>query len=87
MEERRKDIGLKFIYITATAVISILITILLQNTYGLAQNNSEKITKTQLSIAILEQSSKETQRRLDGIDTKLDTIISLQIGKGGKNVN
>ena len=74
--EKRNDIGLKLVYVILTAMLTLLLSVFFNKTYNIACEASERGYSNEKNIAVLQQSYKEIDRRLCGIDTKLDTLIA-----------
>lgn len=75
LTERRQDIGLKFVYIVLTAIITLLMTVFFNKTYNIADSASVLGNENKKDIAVLQSGYKEIDRRLCSIDIKLDRLL------------
>jgi len=74
--EKRNDVGLKLVHVILTAMITLLLSIFFNKTYNVAEEASRKGYANEKNIAVLQQSYTEIDRRLLGIDIKLDRLIA-----------
>ena len=74
--ERRQDVGLKMVYVILTAIITLLLSVFFNKTYSLAEEAYEKSYTNQKDVAVLNQCYKDIDRRLIGIDFKIDTVLA-----------
>jgi len=75
MQERRQDVGLKFIYGIAGALIMFVLSLFFNHTYGLAVNALNIAQENKTGVAVLNQTYKDIDRRLTSIDYKIDKIL------------
>lgn len=74
-EERRKDIGLKFVYVVLTAIITLLMSVFFNKTYEAAIAAMSLGNENKREIAVMQECIKSVNNNLSKIDYKLDTIL------------
>lgn len=75
LTERRQDIGLKFVYVILTAIITLLMSVFFNKTYTIAESASTLGYENKKDIAVLQNSYTNIDRRLATIDIKIDRLL------------
>ena len=78
MNERRSDVGLKLIYGIAGALIMFVLSLFFNHTYGMAVNAQDIAQDNRTKVAVLEQTYKDIDRRLQSIDLKMDRLVNIK---------
>ncbi len=73
--ERRKDIGLKMVYVILTAIITFLMSTIFFETYRKAEASLVLGNKNKEDIAVMGQCISSVNKNLDIISFKLDTLL------------
>jgi hypothetical protein len=76
--ERRQDIGLKLVYIIATAVITLLMATFFNKTYNVAEQALAMGNENKKDVAVLQQCVKSVDMALTKMDLKLDTLLFMK---------
>ena len=74
-EERRKDIGLKFVYVVLTAIITLLMSVFFNKTYETAIAAMSLGNENKREIAVMQECIKSVNSNLSKIDYKLDALL------------
>jgi len=74
-EERRKDVGLKLIYVILTALITLLLSIFFNKTYDTAVAAMNLGNENKKDIAVIQECIKSVNSNLFKMDGKLDTLL------------
>ncbi len=75
LTERRQDIGLKFVYVVLTAIITLLMSVFFNKTYTIAESAAALGQDNKKDIAVLQNSYSNIDRRLATIDIKIDRLL------------
>ena len=73
--DRRQDIGLKMVYGLLCTIITILLMLFFNKTYGLAETAQKLSNENKKDIAVMQQCIKAIDLNLVKIDFKLDTLL------------
>ncbi len=74
-EERRKDVGLKMMYIILTAIITFLLSIVFFETYRKAEASLVASNENKKDIAVLKECVSSVNGTLSKMDNKLDALL------------
>lgn len=74
-EERRKDVGLKLVYVILTAIITLLMSIFFSKTYETAIAAMSLGNENKRDIAVLQECIRSVNTNLVKMDSKLDTLV------------
>jgi hypothetical protein len=78
MQERRTDVGLKLIYVILTAIITLMLSVFFNKTYETACAAERLSYENKKDIAVIQQCFTDVERRLTGMDGKLDVLIGIK---------
>lgn len=74
-EERRKDVGLKIIYVILTAIITFLMSIVFFETYRKAEGALVLGSENKKDIAVVQETIKSIGKNFDTVNGKLDLLL------------
>ncbi len=73
--ERRQDIGLKLVYVSLTAIITLLLSLFFNKTYAISEQALRMANENSTSIAVVQEWIKSTNITMEKMDLKLDTLV------------
>ncbi len=74
--ERRKDVGMKMIYVILTALITLLLSIFFNKTYNTAVEAMALGNENKKDIAVIQECIRSVNKNLEKIDFKIDKLIT-----------
>jgi hypothetical protein len=74
-EERRKDVGLKLVYVVLTALVTFLLSIIFFETYRKAESALNESNILKVRMGVMEECVRSTNGLLTKIDIKVDKLL------------
>jgi predicted DNA-binding protein YlxM (UPF0122 family) len=74
-DERRKDVGMKTMYVILTALITLLLSIFFNKTYDQSVSAMTLGNENKKDIAVIQECIKSVNSSLNKMDEKLDLLV------------